>query len=160
MWFSIFFITKFNDKCWKNNFWMSKHMLFNRTHQFNIHIEKEDTTYRLAIHVEVWVACTIYKLEFGTRCKFILCCKLFVTCKYVVGLIVHKVIKSIHIMFNWLSHWPIGEEMNVFMKGFKNVWIVLCPWNIDATCLKFCKSSSAFAKDYFYHKTRGYYVVL
>jgi hypothetical protein len=71
MWFSIFVITKFNDKCWKNNFRMSKHMLFDRTHQFNIHIKKEDTTYRLAIHVEVWVACTIYKLEFSTRCKFI-----------------------------------------------------------------------------------------
>lgn len=63
-------------------------------------------------------------------------------------------------MFNRLSHWPIGEEMNVFMKGFKNVWIVMCPWNIDDTCLKICKSSGAFAKDYFYHKTRGYYVVL
>jgi hypothetical protein len=50
--------------------------------------------------------------------------------------------------------------MNVFMKGFKNVWIVMCPWNIDDTCLKICKSSGAFAKDYFYHKTRGYYVVL
>lgn len=46
------------------------------------------------------------------------------------------------------------------MKEFKNEWIVLCPWNIDSTCLKICKCSSAFAKDYFYHKTRGYYVVL
>jgi hypothetical protein len=158
MWFSIFAITKFNYKCWKNNFWMSKCMLFDRTHQFNIHIKKEDTTYRLAIYVEVWVACTIYKVEFGTRCKFIFMLQIICNMQ-ICWFNCRQGIKSINIMFNWLSHWPIGEEMNVSTKGFKNVWIVMCPWNIDATYLKNCKSSGAFAKDYFYHKTRSYYVV-
>ncbi len=108
-WFSIFLFLEYNDNHWIQNFQMSKLTLFKIANQLKPLIVKKDTKYCLAIPMEVWVTCVIYKLS---HCSNLLTCsELFVIGRLTMGLVLWKFVNVIIIVFRSLIFWPMGQKM-------------------------------------------------
>lgn len=69
--------------------------------------------------MEVQVAYVIYKLFHGS--KLLTCSKLFALNKSTIGLVIHKVVITINIVFTNLISWPMGGNMEVVMLKFKDL---------------------------------------
>ncbi len=93
--FFIFMLVKYDDEWWILNFKMSKDTLFDMTNKLKPLIAKKHTKYQLVIHVEVQVACVIYKLS---HCSSLLMCnELFAINKSTIVLVIFKVVRAINI---------------------------------------------------------------
>jgi hypothetical protein len=74
---------------------MSKDTLFDMTNKLKPLIARKHTKYQLVIHVEVQVACVIYKLSHGS--SLLMCNELFAINKSTIVLVIFKVVRAINI---------------------------------------------------------------
>jgi hypothetical protein len=82
-------------------------------------ISKQDTKYKKAILIEIWVSCAIYKLT--QSANILTCSELFTIWHYIVGLVFREIVMAINVVFKNLIIWPIGDKMQSIMMGFKNL---------------------------------------
>jgi hypothetical protein len=157
-WFFVFLFIEYNDDHWIQNFRMSKLTLLEISNQLKPMIVKKDAKYCLAIPMEVWVTCVIYKLSHGSN--LLICSELFVIGRLMMGLVLWKVVRVVIIVFKSLIFWPMGQKMEVVMMEFKD-WHGLPNVHgvIDSTHISISKPKLAFAMDYYYHKSGSYSIV-
>lgn len=97
---------------------MSKLTLFKIANQLKPLIVKKDTKYCLAILMEVWVTCVIYKLSHGLH--LLTYNELFMIGRSTMGLVMWKVVRVVIIVFRSLIFWPMEQKMEVVMMEFKD----------------------------------------
>jgi hypothetical protein len=156
-WFSDFFISLYDDSRWIEQFRMDKEAVVDVCARLRPHIEKQDTKYRQAIPVEVWVCCCLYKLAQGA--SLLQCSESFAIGKSTVGLLIREVVAAINRVFGNIIRWPRGQEMREVMLEFKK-WcgIPLVHGAIDCTHIGISKPTE-FPEDYYYFKKGAYSIV-
>ena len=75
-------------------FCMTKVAVFSLADLLRLHVEKQDTKYRLAIPVLIRLVCTLFKLTHGT--SLFICSKMFAIEKKTVSLLLREVVYAIN----------------------------------------------------------------
>ncbi len=105
------------------------------------------------------MSCVVYKLAHGVN--FLICNKLFAIGKSTMSFVLHEFVEVANITFRKLILWPIKAKMNVVMEGFGHLFgLSNVDDAIDGTHIKIPKPKTTFPEDYYYHKTRGYSIVV
>jgi hypothetical protein len=87
--------------------------------QSKFFIHKWDTRYRIDVHIEVHVACVMYKLAQGYKC--LICSEFFVINIFNMCLVIKEVIWTINIVFKKMVSWPFKVELEQVMTKFKGM---------------------------------------
>ena len=147
----------YGDEWWRENLRMTRHTFEILCNELRPHIERQDTTYRKSISVEVRVAITIWRLgtnieyrtiaaPFGlgrsTACEIVLD-----TCEVIARHLMHKYVRV-----------PQNESLREIIDGFQCRWgFPLTVGAIDGTHIPILRPQES-ASDYYNRK--GYYSIL
>jgi hypothetical protein len=83
---------------------MNKPFVFALTDLLKPHVQKQDTKYRLVVHVFIQATCTLFKLSHGIG--MFICNEMFVVDKSTISMILREVV---HVINEALQHeiaWP------------------------------------------------------
>ena len=153
-WFSRFVLQEYDDSRWLENFRMSKSAVFSLTNLLRPHIEKQNTTYRMAIPPIVRVACTLFKLCQGA--SLLLCSEFFAIGTSTASGIIRDVVKAINDELRHEISWPTGERLQLIMNQFREFsGLPGVVGAIDGTHFHIRKPNHS-PEDYFYFKSGGY----
>ncbi len=101
----------------------------------------------------------IYKLAQGAN--ILTCSELFSIGHSTIAFVLREVIITINIVFKKFINWPTCDKMQIVMLDFKNWCKMLNIMGaIDGTHINITKLANVFSKDYYYHKTRGYNIIV
>ncbi len=90
------------------------------------------------------------------------CNELFTIGKTIIRLVLYEVVKIMNNMvFKNLITWPMGQKMEDVILEFKE-WCELSNFQgaIDDTHISISKPKVDFVEDYYFHKTKGYSIVV
>lgn len=90
-------------------FRMTKASVFTLSDLLRPHVARQDTTYRVAIPVLIYVVCTLFKLTHGA--SLLVCSEMFAIGKSTISMVLREVVNAIN---NTLQHeimWPTGERL-------------------------------------------------
>jgi len=79
---------------------MFKETIFYILEKLKLYVKKQNTRYCLGIKVEIKMSCAVYKLAQGSN--YLICNELFAIGKATMSLVIHEVIKVIHIVLETL----------------------------------------------------------
>ena len=94
-WFSRFLLHKYDNEHWIEMFRFTKREVFNLAALLSPAIHKQDTKYRLAIHVAMHLACKLFKLSHGA--SFFISSKMFAMDWNTVSLMLQEVVHAINV---------------------------------------------------------------
>jgi hypothetical protein len=107
-WFSKFLLGHYDNR-WIQMFRMTKVAVFSLSDLLRPHVEKQDTKYRLAIHVLIRLACTLFKLTHGP--SLFICSEMFAVGKSTVSLLLREVVYAINETLRHELKWPSGQTL-------------------------------------------------
>ncbi len=120
---------------------------------------KTHTKHRKVVRVEIWISCVIYKVVHGIN--VLICNELFIVGESIVSFVLHEFVFIVNHVCKNLICWPKGRAMKIVMEefrlwcGFPNV-----QGKIKSTHVSMLNLKGAYAKDYYYHKTSAYNIVV
>ncbi len=113
-WYSQFLMTQYNDKKWIEHFQVSKSFVRQLIHKLNHKLAKKNTKFKCALHVDIRVACSLYKLMHTS--KHIHCSELFTIRKSTVHFILWDFIHVVNPILNNQIRWAEGYHMLHIME--------------------------------------------
>jgi hypothetical protein len=99
---------------------MTKSVVYALADLLRLHVQKQDKKYRMAVHVLVHVACTLFKLTHGAS-LFIICSKRFAVGRNTVSLILREVVCAINDTLHHELMWPAGQCTGEVQADFFNL---------------------------------------
>ena len=133
---------------------MTKSAAFSLTNLLRPHIERQNTHYRLAIHLVVRVACALFKL--CQEACLLLCREFFAIRTSTTFAIIRDVVKAISNEVRDEISWPMENRLQFIMAQFREFsGLSEVVGAIDGTHFHIKKPSDS-PIDYFYFKSGGF----
>jgi len=133
---------------------MTKPTIFVLANLLKLVLQKKDIKYHLAIPMVVRVACTLFKLIYGT--SLLICNESFVVGRSIVSLMLWEVVQAINIALRLEILWPTGDKLLEIEANFCQLrGLPRVIGAIDDTHVTISKPKFG-PTDYYYFKSGGY----
>jgi hypothetical protein len=153
-WFSRFLLDQYDDHRWVKMFWMNKPAMFALADLLKLHVQKQDTKYRLVVPVLIRIACTLFKLSHGA--SLFICSEMFAVGKSTVSMMLREVVHAINEVLWHEIAWPTGQRLLDTQADFRRLCgLPAVVGAIDGTHVSISKPKFG-PVDYFYFKSGGY----
>jgi hypothetical protein len=112
-WFSQFLLHEYSDDRWVSNFRFTKAAVFHLATLLAPYCERQDTHYRKAIPMKVWVALALYKLVQGAF--LLICSEQFAIGISTLSGTLHDVVQAVNTHFQGEIQFPRGNHHLMIM---------------------------------------------
>jgi hypothetical protein len=132
---------------------MTKPAVFALADLLRLHVQKQDTKYRLTVPVLIRLACTLFKLTHGA--SLLLCSEMFAVGKSIVSMILREVVNGINEALRHEISWLLGNKLRETQEEFRRLCGLLAILGtIDGMHISISKPKYG-PTDYFYFRMGG-----